>query len=423
MDKKKHQKPKQGFKEENSKSYLDQHPILGDKGMIYITPYSNGKWYFRTWIPEENKYLRKSLRTTNKEDAISLAEKEYLDVYATIQKGHKIFGMTFKEVSEEFLELKQREVNTKTITQGRHSTIQTQIIRWIVPYINPTTKMSALDINSFRDYILYRKEKTGNRVEEITVRNEQTTINAIARFAQRKGYLPFAQFDFNPIKILEPPRRDTFNIEEYRIFYKKLNDWVKGSVDSHEEHMRKLIRDFILLKSNTCMRFGEIRNLTWKMVKTKTEVDKRGKSQNLVWLDLPKEICKNRKSREFWSRGGTYIDRIKQYAPFKDGNSFIFSHPKFDRPLARPTYYKYWTNLMKFSGLDKLDKTLSYYSLRHFGITQRLIAEVPVYNVSKLAGTNVQFIEQHYEHIDMEKLKKDALKSFYYDENGFVIRE
>ena len=78
---------------------------------------------------------------------------------------------------------------------------------------------------------------------------------------------------------------------------------------------------------------------------------------------------------------------------------------------------------MKFSGLDKLDKTLSYYSLRHFGITQRLIAEVPVYNVSKLAGTNVQFIEQHYEHIDMEKLKKDALKSFYYDENGFVIRE
>ena len=56
MDRKKHAKPRQGFKEENSKSYLDQHPILGDKGMIYITPYSNGKWYFRTWIAEENKY-------------------------------------------------------------------------------------------------------------------------------------------------------------------------------------------------------------------------------------------------------------------------------------------------------------------------------------------------------------------------------
>ena len=50
---KKHEKPKRGFKDTNSKSYLDQHPILGDKGMIYITPYSNGKWYFRTWIAEE----------------------------------------------------------------------------------------------------------------------------------------------------------------------------------------------------------------------------------------------------------------------------------------------------------------------------------------------------------------------------------
>jgi len=78
---------------------------------------------------------------------------------------------------------------------------------------------------------------------------------------------------------------------------------------------------------------------------------------------------------------------------------------------------------MQFSGLDVLDKKLSYYSLRHFGITQRLLAEVPVYNVSKIAGTNVQFIEQHYEHMDMEKLQQDAMKTFYYDENGFVMRD
>ena len=424
MNRIKHTKPKRGFKDKDSKSYLDQHPILGDKGMIYITPYSNGKWYFRTWIAEENKYLRKSLRTTNKKDAISLAEKEYLDVYATIQQGHKIFGMTFRELCDGFLEHKQREVDTDKITKGRHDTIKTQINKWIAPYINPTSKLSILDMNSFRDFGLYRKEKTRNQVEDITIRNEQTTINSISKYAQRRGFIPFSQFEFDPIKILEPPRRDTFTIEEYRIFYKKLGDWVLDSIDSHEEYMRKMIRDFILLKSNTCMRFGEIRNLTWKMVKTKTEIDKRGDKQNLVFLHLPKEICKNRKSREFWSRGGTYIDRIKKYAPFiEEPNSFVFSHPKFDRPIARPTFYKYWKNLMEFSGLDKLDKKLSYYSLRHFGITQRLIAEVPVYNVSKIAGTNVQFIEQHYEHMDMVKLKADALKTFYYDENGFVMRD
>ena len=289
---------------------------------------------------------------------------------------------------------------------------------------------------SNEEYALARTErKTGHGYhgfnfyygKEVTLEEDLSrrdlTINAIAKYSQRRGYLPFATFEFDPIKILEPPRRDTFSIEEYRIFYKKLGDWVDDAVDSHEEYMRKIIRDFILLKSNTCMRFGEIRNLTWKMVKTKVEKDSRGQNQNLVYLELPKEICKNKKSREFWSRGGTFIDRIRKYAPFTDGDSFVFSHPKVDRPIARPTFYKYWYNLMEFSGLNKLDKQLSYYSLRHFGITQRLIAEVPVYSVSKIAGTNVQFIEQHYEHLDMDKLKKDALKTFHYDENGFVIRE
>ena len=119
--------------------------------MIYITPYSNGKWYYRTWIAEEKKYYRKSLRTTDKKDAIKLAEDEYIGIRSTLDRGHKIFGMNFSQVSEEFLERKQREVNAKKITQQRHATIKTQITRWIVPFINATTKLSALDRNSFRE--------------------------------------------------------------------------------------------------------------------------------------------------------------------------------------------------------------------------------------------------------------------------------
>ena len=202
------------------------------------------------------------------------------------------------------------------------------------------------------------------------------------------------------------------------MFYPLLSKWVKDSVDSHEEYMRQLIRDFILLKSNTCMRFGEIRQLQWKMVKTKKE-----KGQLLVWSELPKEICKNGKYREFWSRGGTYLNRIKKYSKFTGKESYVFSHPDSDKPLAKSTYYKYWKQVMEYTGFDALDKNLSYYSLRHFGISARLYAGVPIYNLSKIAGTNVQFIEQHYAQVDMDKLKEDALKSFSIDENGFTVRD
>lgn len=129
MERKKHAKPRKGFKTEDSSAYLDQQPILGDKGMIYITPYSNGKWYFRTWISEEGKYLRKSLRTTDTQDAIRLAEQEYLNVYATIQKGHKVFGLKWIELCEEFIQHKQQDVEVGRIKESRLKTIKTQINR------------------------------------------------------------------------------------------------------------------------------------------------------------------------------------------------------------------------------------------------------------------------------------------------------
>ncbi|MFW2330817.1 MAG: hypothetical protein ACN4E2_00755 [Nitrospinota bacterium] len=52
----KHAKNKTGFKTQ-SDSYLNQVPILGDKGVIYTTPQSGGNYYFRTWIPEEKNSI------------------------------------------------------------------------------------------------------------------------------------------------------------------------------------------------------------------------------------------------------------------------------------------------------------------------------------------------------------------------------
>ena len=47
------------------------------------------------------------------------------------------------------------------------------------------------------------------------------------------------------IKITEPPRRDTFDLDEYRVFVRKIREWVSDAVDDQEVYMRSLIRDFI----------------------------------------------------------------------------------------------------------------------------------------------------------------------------------
>ena len=107
---KKHAHPKTGFKTE-SKAFLNQHDILGGKGMIYTTPASNGNFYFRTWIAEEKKYVRKGLRTKVLEDAIKKGEDEMLGILTKLNTGHTIFGIGWGDVCRKFLEHTQERVN------------------------------------------------------------------------------------------------------------------------------------------------------------------------------------------------------------------------------------------------------------------------------------------------------------------------
>lgn len=412
----KHAKPPKGFTK-TSKAYLNQVEILGGKGCIYTTPQSNGNYYFRTWIKEEKKYFRKGLRTKNREDAIQKGENEMLGILTKLNQGAKIFGITIEEIAQEFLEHTQDRVNTNRITQGRHGTLSTQINRWILPFIGKNTRIGDINVHSFEDYGMYRRKKMAD-VQDVTIRNEYTTINALIKFAFRKGYSPFEKVFVEEIKITEPPRRDTFSIDEYRILYTRMRDWVGESVDAHERYYRSMIRDFILIKSNAFLRFGELINLQWKMTKI---IPKNG--DKLLLLNLPWEICKNKKSREFFSRSGRYLERIKEYSKWTKPEDFVFSHRDKNRRLSKAIFYKYWKQLMVYTELNKLDKKLSYYFLRHFGITARLMAKVSVFEVAQFAGTSVKFIEQHYSHLDTSKLMDSALQTFKFDKDGFRITE
>ena len=80
MVRKKHEKSKRGFKQ-TSDAFLNQVEILGGKGVIYTTPYSNGNYYFRTWIKDEKKYIDLNPKETtpiNFQKATSLHVLSYI---------------------------------------------------------------------------------------------------------------------------------------------------------------------------------------------------------------------------------------------------------------------------------------------------------------------------------------------------------
>ena len=50
--------------------------------------YKRGEyWQFRMWLPKENKYARKSLRTRSEATAIEKGKVAYLEIYANLQQG------------------------------------------------------------------------------------------------------------------------------------------------------------------------------------------------------------------------------------------------------------------------------------------------------------------------------------------------
>jgi len=93
-------------------------------------------------------------------------------------------------------------------------------------------------------------------------------------------------------------------------------------------------------------------------------------------------------------------------------NDYVFCGESGDKRFSKRTFYAAWKELMNGIGINYKERNLTWYSLRHFGITCRLRAGASVFDVSKIAGTGVEYISQHYGHFDQAMSRAVALKNF-----------
>ena len=184
-----------------------------------------------------------------------------------------------------------------------------------------------------------------------------------------------------------------------------------------------LIRDCILIASNTMLRVGELWQLRWKDIEKYEELsDESGKKVTIVTLNVRSEIAKTRRSRKVTTRGGEYLQRLHSRAEHTRKNDFIFCGKSGDVRLPKMMFYDAWADLMRGIGIDYKERNLTWYSLRHFGITCRLKAGASIFDISKIAGTGVTNIEQRYGHFDQSMARSVALKNFSFSRDGISSR-
>jgi integrase len=414
---------------------FDETEILGGKGIIFTTKTSGGNYYLRMKIPSESKYLKKSLRTRDKVTAISLAEELVIKTMADVRSGKKVFGITLDELTGRYLKDRREDIYIPTagievaknqITKGRWMTLRTHLNNFL-KFKDPKLKLSELDQHSCFEYYRWRKSAAPS-VTISTVRNEQATINSMMRWAFPKYNSRFERFTFREISTKggnrDERRRDTFTLDEYRNVIRVMRSWVNDGekIDAITFYNRQIFQLCFLVGANTMLRVGELWQLRWADIggirKTKSE---KGFELYLVEIHVRAENSKVRTSRDLVGRGGEYFKRLKKISRFHDKEDYLFHAYSSSNQLSKFSFYRMWGELMVISGLGNYaERKLTWYSLRHFGITQRLRAEAEISALAHMVGTSVTQIERHYGHID-KKMKervvtKDALYIPKYDD-------
>lgn len=397
------------------------HEILGGKAKVFRVPNSGDVYQFQMWISEEKKYIRRTLKTRDLETAIKRAEEMYLQTYSDVQSGRKIFGITLQELCNAYLSYRDEDVALGNITKGRLGTISSQL-KHFLSYKGHKTKVAELDRDSCYEYEVWRVKEFPD-TKKVTIRNEQATFNAMFKYAYRVGYSHIDSLDFRKmvIKGAEIGRRDTFTLQEYDRLVRYLRTYVskRACPDDNERLERMLVRDSILIASNSLLRVGELWNLQWKDILTIEKMfDENERELSLVTINVRPEISKIRKGRRVPVRGGEYFERVKARAKHKEPNDFVFcAVGKRIKPRAT-FWYDHWKVLMDAIDIDYKERNITWYSLRHFGITCRIRAKVLLSDIAQIAGTSTSHVESTYGHFDDGMLRQASIKNFSVDNHG-----
>ena len=150
-----------------TKHNSEEIKILDGKATIYTNQYN--VWQFRFWLQNDEKYVRKSLRTKEKIHAIVLAEKLYHKVQNEQDKGRKYYAISIFEAVKGYVTNQKQRIGKGEfcIDKSRWKTIETHM-RTFLEYVAKDDKITTLNKEILREhrrlgeksnYVSFRKNK------------------------------------------------------------------------------------------------------------------------------------------------------------------------------------------------------------------------------------------------------------------------
>lgn len=276
--------------------------------------------------------------------------------------------------------------------------------KYLIPFFG-SYNLNSIGYEELKKFSTWRVKQMGRTPVLSTITTHNSAMNRVFDVAVERGWIAQAQVPKLKNNGKKGTAREAFSLSEYKSLVSYLPHWVDKGHTEKTKQMRRLLRDYVLVLSNTGIRHGtEALGLRWRDIEW---IVKDG--ERYLQLTVDGKVGK----RTAIARHNTeaYLRRIQERTP-------NIAQLTFDALLKKRLNQKVFVledgtetkslagtfrNLMRDSGLDKDRETKekrSLYSLRHTYAHLSILNEsMDVYTLAKQMGTSVKMIEQHYGHL------------------------
>lgn len=412
---------------------------------------ADGSFSYRAKIQGHTGYIRRTLKETNPDKAMILAEQEYENLRVR-DKG----GLSLKELSVDKFFGGWIRTQKNRLTDSRYKWKTSVYERYVSGFMG---RRNLTDLNKkvVDGYWTYRlnfwntregkerielnakrigaKTKSSHNVAKkpsfATLRAEASLINELLRAAVDEGHLSrtikISAMDAVSKQDRMVSYRDTFTNDEWRVLTSNLYNyylcrgrWKDNRITTQHRFQRHMLRTFVMLSASTGLRTGECKNLRYGDLRV--ERDEEGK--NVLLVSVRGEISKVRRGRTAVAHSDNIIEILDEYkavSPHTEDNDLLFGSPRDSRggtePVDLSTQFRNF--LIRCPYKDRKEglrlsvdgKSRTLYSLRHFFAIQRLQQNTDIYQLATSMGTGITQIRNHYgRHISGDAFIKELTK-------------
>ncbi len=411
--------------EDKTQVYDDVEAFIFKRGQT-----KKGIWYFRIWDTKRQKAVLRSLKTTNKELALTTAKQLYRDISGKIERNERLKQITTNELCEmwdKFLQTQISDIPHRGIVSKTYKSKRYWINNW-KDYIKelrldrtPIDKIKPQLTRGFCTWLDAKPKQTalhtGGRSREQINNNVNEIMKMYNQLAVRERYISkddIPQIDKLKYEVDDSVKRDIPTLKEYETYYTflKRNYITKKhnpGIPAEELEKRKIFSEFILILANTGLRPKELLGMKVKEITALINQTEDDTSKGNVVLLVRKDNSKTGRSRQVVAPVKKRFERI--YDAYKKmgithvPEDYIFINAAYGRrtPLGRMIMHQRLRKTLSASGLqdiyDTENKRVSLYSFRHFYAFFRLINKLPIHILAKNMGTSVEHLEKTYGHI------------------------